>query len=189
MKIAVADKINKPALAEYKKSLKYALHLIVHPFDGFWDLIHEKRGSIAAANTILIAVLLVRIWRAQFTGFLLLYWKAGEFNVLMCCLELIVPLAIGCVSNWCLTTLFDGKGTLKNVYMAACYALTPYILIQLPMIFISHVVTREESVFWTYLDSFSTIWIALLLMCAMMMIHGISFRTIDFLTRMLTPPP
>ena len=167
----IAEKINKESLNEYKRSLRFSLHVIGHPFDGFWDLIHEKRGSMAAANTILIAVLLIRIWRTQLTNFMFILYRPEKFNVLMCVLEILVPIAIGCVSNWCLTTLFDGKGTLKNIYMAVCYAYTPYVLLQLPMIFISNIVTREEGVFWGYMDRFTDIWIAILILAAMMMIH------------------
>ena len=43
---------NKEKYSRYFGSLKYALYVITHPLDGFWDLTHEKRGSIAAANTI-----------------------------------------------------------------------------------------------------------------------------------------
>ena len=28
--------------ARYTDSLRYGLHVITHPFDGFWDLIHEN---------------------------------------------------------------------------------------------------------------------------------------------------
>lgn len=171
----ITEKINRQSLYEYKRSLKFSLHILTHPFDGFWDLIHEKRGSMAAANTILIAVLLIRIWKEQFTNFMFHLYRPDEFNILMCVLEVIVPLAIGCIANWCLTTLFDGKGTLKNVYMAVCYAFTPYALLQLPMIFVSNIVTLEEGVFWSYMDSFSIIWVGILLLSAMMMIHDYSF--------------
>ena len=58
--------------------------------------------------------------------------------------------------------------------MAVCYAMTPYVLLQFPMIFLSNIVTSEEGVFWGYLDQFSKIWIGLLIMCAMMMIHDYS---------------
>ena len=58
----IVEKINKDSLKEYKRSLRFSLHVIGHPFDGFWDLIHEKRGSIAAANTILIAGGGVVVW-------------------------------------------------------------------------------------------------------------------------------
>lgn len=43
---------NKEKYSRYFGSLKYALYVITHPLDGFWDLTHEKRGFYCAANTI-----------------------------------------------------------------------------------------------------------------------------------------
>ena len=34
----------KATYARFFDTLKYALYVIVHPADGFWDLIHAKRG-------------------------------------------------------------------------------------------------------------------------------------------------
>ena len=34
---------NKEKYSRYFGSLKYALYVITHPLDGFWDLTHEKR--------------------------------------------------------------------------------------------------------------------------------------------------
>ena len=53
----------------YKDSLLYALHVITHPFDGFWDLIHEQRGTLAAANTFLVLFLLTRVVKLMCTSF------------------------------------------------------------------------------------------------------------------------
>ena len=35
----------------YGEEVIFAFHLMMHPFDGFWDLKHEKRGSIRGALT------------------------------------------------------------------------------------------------------------------------------------------
>lgn len=40
-------------------------------------------------------------------------------------MSVALPVALWVLANWCLTTLFDGEGTLKDVYIATCYALTP----------------------------------------------------------------
>ena len=45
----------------YIASLRYSLHVITHPFDGFWDLVHEKRGSLAAAHTFLALFLITYV--------------------------------------------------------------------------------------------------------------------------------
>ena len=61
----------------YRKSFRYAFYVILHPFDGFWDLTHEKRGTMAAANTILFLTLLVRVLKLRYTSFVILtvYWE------------------------------------------------------------------------------------------------------------------
>ena len=52
MSLNLKTKINKQAWTRYWESLRYSLYVLTHPFDGFWDLTHEKRGSLAAANTV-----------------------------------------------------------------------------------------------------------------------------------------
>ena len=136
---------NRQRWARYWDSLKYAFYTMFHPFDGFWDLTHEKRGSMAAAHTIVIAVLIVRLLGLEHTSFLFnnVYWP--EVNILQQCLSVLLPLVIFVVGNWGLTTLFDGKGRLKDVYMGTCYALFPYVLLQIPMIILSNWITVDEA--------------------------------------------
>lgn len=158
-------------MKNYLKSLKYSLYMILHPFDGSWDLIHEGRGSMAAANTIVILTLITNIWDMKFTNFMLNGTRWSEVNIVMKIASILVPLAIWVLANWSLTTLMDGKGRFKDIYMATAYCLTPYVLIGLPMIVVSNVVTKEEGVFYTYFNVFALIWCVFLLLCAMMMIH------------------
>ena len=132
---------------------------------------HEKRGSIAAANTILILTLVARIEKLQFTSFLFnkVYWPG--VNIFLYIASILFPLALWCIGNWGLTTLFDGKGKLSQIYMATCYAMTPYPLMQFPLILLSNIVTKEEGDFYLVLSSISIIWSAFLIVAAMMQIH------------------
>lgn len=162
---------NKQTWQHYWKTLKFSLYCITHPLDGFWDLTHEKRGSIAAANTILILTLVARIMKLQFTSFIFnkVYWP--EVNIFLYLASILFPLALWCVGNWGLTTLFDGKGRLSQIYMATCYGLTPYPLIQFPLIIFSNVVTVKEEEFYLVLSGLSLVWAALLILAAMSQIH------------------
>ena len=160
--------------SNYRKTLRYALYVILHPFDGFWDLTHEKRGSMAAAHTIVILTVLTHLWDKRFTSFMLNNTQWSKFSIVMNTLGILVPLVIWVVANWCVTTLFDGKGRMREIYMGTAYALTPYPLIGLPMIVISNMVTKEEGVFYTYFNVFALIWAGFLILCAVLMIHDYS---------------
>ena len=169
-------KVKTPAerFAHYIDSLKFAFYCLTHPLDGFWDIIREKKGTYAAANTILILTIVVRLMRLRYTSFLFLrvYWE--EVNVLLYVASIIFPLALWVVGNWALTTLFDGKGRLGDVYMATCYCLLPYPLIQLPVTIASNFVTIEEGQFISVLGVVSLVYCGILIVAAMGQIHDFS---------------
>lgn len=153
------------------EGLSYARYVIFHPFDGFWDLTHADMGSLGAANVIILLTLAVRLIRLRFTGFMFLdiYWP--EVSVWTEVLTVLVPLLLFCISNWAITTLFDGKGTFRHIYMGVGYSLAPYPLLQLLMVLLSNVVTDDEGVFYGVLNGVSLLWCAFLIIIALMMIH------------------
>ncbi len=79
---------------KYIDSMKFALYCITHPLDGFWDLTHEKRGTIAAANTILALTLLARILKLRYTSFIFIqvYWE--DLNIFLYLASILFPLAL-----------------------------------------------------------------------------------------------
>ena len=156
---------------QYFASLKYALYVITHPFDGFWDLNREKRGSLAAAHTIIILFLLTYVLKLMYTNFQFIMVPIQYINIYQRMASLALPFLVLCVANWALTTLFDGKGRFRDIYMGMCYALTPYVLIQLPCILLSHVLAYDEAEFYNVLISVSEIWCAFLVFVALMEIH------------------
>lgn len=172
----------KETYKNYIKSFRFAFYCLTHPLDGYWDLTHEKRGSIAVANTILILTLITRIATLRYTSFLFLkvYWP--DVNILLYCSTIVFPLALWCLGNWGLTTLFDGKARLKQIYMATCYAMLPYPLINLPLILVSNVVTAEEGSFYSVLVIISLAWAAVWIIAAMMQIHEYTIGKTIFFT-------
>ena len=180
--MSTAKSVNNPAagtgngktrawLNRYGQSLKYALYVITHPFDGFWDLIHEKKGSIAAANTFLALFLIIRVLKLIATKFQFIMAPFQHINIFEEMGSLLLPFLVLCVANWAMTTLFEGKGRFKDIYMGMCYALVPYIIIQLPMILVSNMLTFEEGSFYSVLLSFSVIWCVFLVFVGLMEIH------------------
>lgn len=170
----IASLKNRENWKKYWKSLKFALYCSTHPLDGFWDLTHEKRGTYAAANTILILTLLCRILKLQYTSFVIqrVYWE--DINIFLYLASILFPLALWVVGNWALTTLFDGKGRLGQVYMATCYALLPYPLVQFPLIIFSNFITVDEREFYSVLSAVSLVWALGWIVLAMGQIHEYS---------------
>ena len=170
-----ASLFSKEKWQRYIKSLKFALYCTTHPLDGFWDLTHERRGTYAAANTILFLTILTRILRLKYTSFIFIqvYWE--DLNILTYVASILIPLGLFVVGNWALTTLFDGKGRLGQVYMATCYALTPYVLVNVPLMIFSNFITTEEAQFYSVVGMIALIWVAFIGILGMSQVHEYSF--------------
>jgi len=156
------------------KTLKYSLYVSTHPLDGFWDLTHEKRGSIGAANIIIGLAVVVEVLRLTLTNFQFVLINLEYFNSVIVAMRILLPVGLWTVANWSLTTLMDGKGRMHEIYMAVCYALAPYVIINAVMILLSQVITFEEGAIYWVLAGFSALWTGLLMLSAMMMVHDYS---------------
>lgn len=116
-----AAKVNKrTALKLGRKSLKeellYAFHVILHPFDGFWDLKHEKRGSARSAFVILIVTILAYYYNTIGQGYIFSPRPSTAFNIMSSVSAVLAPLLLWVVANWCLTTLFEGRRKHEGYY-------------------------------------------------------------------------
>lgn len=156
------------------KPLRYAFHVISHPFDGFWDLKHEKRGSMPAALTLLALAVATYMLGRQFTAFLFNPFHKSELSVVADLMTVLLLFALWCVSNWCLTSLMDGEGSFYDIVVATAYALTPYILINLPLIAVSYGFSLSESAFFTFFQALAFLWSGGLLVLGTMVTHQYS---------------
>ncbi len=155
-------------------SLRYAWHVIFHPFDGFWDLKHEKRGTVAAANVLLLLTILSWVFHRQYLAFTFNTLQVRELNILREASSIFIPIVLWCMCNWALTTLMEGKGTFKDIYIATCYALTPLILVLVPMTLVSNFLTQPEGTFISLALSIAVVWMIGLIYAGTMITHDYS---------------
>ena len=154
----------------YWQELMFAFHLMLHPFDGFWDLKHEKRGSVRAGTTIMVVAIATVYYQSVGSGYIM-NPQAQYMSVWAAILTVVIPLALWIVANWCITTLFDGEGSLKDIYIASTYSLMPMILTMIPATIASNVVLASETKIITLVTTIGFIWLGLLLFFGMMITH------------------
>ncbi len=157
----------------YGEEMLYVFHLVFHPFDGFWDLKHEKRGSVRAGTTILGITIIAFFYQAIGTGYM--HNPRGDYStVLIQVIAVVVPVMLWIVGNWCLTTLFDGEGSFKDIYIATCYSLAPLPLFVILSTVLSNVLTVTEGSILTLLVSIGYVWVGILLFFGMVVTHDYS---------------
>ena len=174
-----AGKVNKKAThmdgkkRTFKQEVLYAFHLFSHPFDGFWDLKHEHRGSVRGA--IFWLVLAILTFTYQSVGQSYLFNPTGATSsVMIQAVSILMPVFLWVTSNWCLTTLFDGEGSYKDIFIASSYSLAPLPLLVIPSVILTHFFTLNEAGIVSMLSSIAWVWVGILVFCGMMITHGYS---------------
>ena len=172
--LGYAKKLNKKTALKvgrksYWEELIYSFHLIFHPFDGFWDLRHERRGSVRAATTILGITILAFFYQAIGQGYI--FNPRGDYStVILQVTAVLVPVLLWCIANWCLTTLFDGEGRFRDIYIATCYSLAPLPFFVILSTVLSNIFSDGSII--NLLISFGYVWVALLLFFGMLVTHN-----------------
>ncbi len=173
-----AAKVNKATALKrgkrtFKEEILFAFHLIFHPFDGFWDLKHEKRGSVRGAIFYLVLGLITVCYQSVGRAYIF-NPRASYTSMFSTCLSLLVPVVLWVVGNWCLTTLFDGEGSLKDVFIATCYSAVPLILLIIPATALTNILTASEATIYNMLISVAWVWTGILLFFGTMVTHDYS---------------
>ena len=170
-----ANKINKKASLKkgkktFKEELYYVFHVMAHPFDGFWDLKHEKRGSIRASIVFIVITILAYFYKAIGSGYLL-NPREQTSSLMVWVISVVVTIFLWTIGNWCLTTLFDGEGSFKDIFIAVSYSLLPIPLTIIPTTIISNFVIESEVGLLGFVETLGLIYMCLLVIIGMMVTH------------------
>ncbi|MDF2838055.1 MAG: Yip1 protein [Paenibacillus sp.] len=150
---------------------KFPFHVILHPFDGFWDMKYENKGKLRVAAAIVLTLILSVILQRQFAGFLVNFNDPRNLNSLDDLQYTVLPFLLFCIANWSVTTLMEGEGKFKEIVMATGYALLPLALVNLPLTFISRFMTNDETAFYYLANSIAAVWFFYLLFVGIMTVH------------------
>jgi hypothetical protein len=112
----------------------------------------------------------------QFTSFHYGILDRESNNIIFNVSSFVVPLLAWTVLNWALSTLLDGKATMKQIWVQSIYSLVP-VLLSFPILIISsYIMTLEEAAFYYMISSIAIIWSAFLFLVGNMTIQDYTMR-------------
>ena len=176
---AFAKKYNKAHIAYVEKrpirqQLMYGAYYIFHPFDGAWDLNRQNRGGMAGAIIFLSLATLSYILKDLLSGFIMSGGYTGGVDIFGSAFNILMPFAVFCIANWCLTSLMNGEGSMKHIFVTCSYSLIPIVLLVVPSTIIGNMLLVDEMAIFNLVTSITYIWMGALLFAGTLTIHGYS---------------
>jgi len=171
-KVNDENKKPKARIGRLGKEMAFSMHVIFHPFDGFWDIKHEKRGSFVSATAIMALSIIVNVLSSASRGYIRYQRTFSASSLFTALLQVFLPYIVFCIANWCLTTLMNGEGTMKDIYTVVCYAQAPIIIITVLTTVAGNFLIMEEMFLIGFFEGLAFLWTLILIFFGMITVHN-----------------
>ncbi len=155
--IKAVDKKNH-MLAPVRKAIKTATdnkfiydvkrmgYSLMHPMDNAYDVKVGTVGSYNIATTIYIVMFILLVLYQVATGFIFAVdiTEYSVLNVFAVCFSLLTLFLVG---NYLISSINDGRGNFRSIYINMAYSMSPLLLFMPILIIVSNFATSDEKFF------------------------------------------
>lgn len=148
---------------------------LLHPFDSFYAVKEEGKGSLLAAAAIVVVFFFASIFERQNTGFAFNMNNLDELNVWLVAAKTIALYGLWVLSNWVVATWMDGEGKASHIMIVSAYAMIPYVISIIVTTLLSNIMLVEEGVFLQYMTILAILWSSVLMLIGLQTVHDYGF--------------
>ena len=171
MSAKVLGVIKKALKKFYDEVFRFPCYIMSHPVQGWQEFKQEKRGKMSVAITIILLYVVMRMLEYKYTGPVLNTNNPYKFNSITILVYGIMPPILLSVANWSVTTLMDGKGKMKEIFMMGCYSYFPVIITGIIGVIASNFVTEDEALLVTLLYIIGYFLMAYMIFMGLICLH------------------
>lgn len=163
------------AYSRMQSKYAFPLYTLFHPTDGFSQFKFRKNQSMRLSALIVFAWVAGVTLSFFATGFPFNENRPMDYNAWINLMQTLGVFLLFVISNWAVSTLMSGKGTMSEIIATTSYALIPYIVSIYINIGLSNILSQTESVFLGMVTTIGLLWSAFILLCGMYSIHQYTF--------------
>lgn len=156
------------------KQIKLMLRTLIHPALTFEEIKEKKQGSIIIALVLTALFYVTAVIQVICGGFMFTQYDPATFNSLWVLVRSAGLVVLWIFSNWMISTLMQGKGTMREICIVTCYSLTPIIIERFARLLFTNVLLPSEAMFLTGMDVLAIGYTAVLLIIGLIKIHDYS---------------
>ena len=151
--------------------VRYMFYVLFHPFDGFFEVRFRNKGNYALSAIIVLLYGIIGIFDYQYRGFIINNNPPFYMNSIFIFTVAVFPILLFIISNWSITTLFNGNGKIKDIFIVIAYSLVPKLVFDFIRTLLSNVIILDEVFILNSIVNIGTIWFFFLLFCGLCVTH------------------
>lgn len=154
----------------------YAFKCAKHPIERYYDIRVGKNGSLAATTIIYVVFFGVYMLYQTGKGFIYQYTSVEDMDMGAVVVGFFAILILFIVCNFLVTSITDGDGTLKQVYMIPAYGIMPIMICMVVTTVMSYGLTYNESFILTVIMAVGLIWSIAVIFEGLSTVHDYDFK-------------
>lgn len=147
-----------------------------HPNDCYYEISKKRAGSIMAAAVIYLVFFVVFMLYQTKKGFIYQMQDVQDMDIGFIALGFWALLGLFILCNYLVTSINDGNGTLKQIFMVPAYGSLPAMVALLTVTVVSYGLTYNESFLLTIIMIVGIVWSLVTIFLGLQTIHEYSFK-------------
>lgn len=147
---------------------------LIHPVLAFDEIKEKNQGSIVISVVLTALFYVTAVVQVICGGFMFTVYDPSSFNSIWVFVRSAGLVILWIFSNWMISTLMQGKGTIREICVVTCYSLMPIIIERLLRLVLTNILLPSEAMFLTGMDAIAIGYAAILMIIGLIKIHDYS---------------
>ncbi|MFI3254641.1 MAG: YIP1 family protein [Eubacteriales bacterium] len=158
------------------KDIYFAADCAIHPYDTFYELRKNRKGSFLGATAIYLVGFLIYLGYRTGKGYIYQFVKIEDMDMSAVVLGFVLLLGLFILCNFLITSINDGLGTMKQIYCVPAYSSLPVLICMTIVIALSHVLVENEAFLLSFIIQIGVIWSCVIVFLGLLTLHDYSMN-------------
>lgn len=154
-------------------SLKYAM---LHPIDNAYNVKYKLTGSYFTATLIYMMLFIVLVLYQVASGFIFSV-NIARYSIFNTLLYYVIIVGLFIIGNYFISSINDGNGSIRSIYVGTAYCFAPAILIMPFVILFANFATLNEEFLISTTVAVIITWCIINIILMIIEIHAYSFKS------------
>lgn len=169
----MSDKTKKMGVWQ---GILFAYNVLVHPMDVMEAVrYNKKRLNMAVPWIIMITAMVVRVMYIYIVHYPLASIELQDANIIFEAVKLFIIPVTWIPASFMVTSISDGESKIKEIFFTTALGYVPYIVINLPLMFLSNVMSKTQASWYGVFSAACFIWMFIILFLSLWVLNGYSF--------------
>jgi hypothetical protein len=171
-----ADREESESTSPWIISLRHCYLILLRPLNGIYNLVEDSGVKLRFAAILVVFGFFIMIWGKAAVSFPFEKQPFDELNLMIEAFKYFLPFLTWVLANYLIGSIMKGEGTFRRVFIVNAYALVPFIIIKMPLEWLSNILTLQEDVLYYTISTLCIMWVLLLMFIGTMTVHNYNLK-------------